>query len=211
MQRLNSNAKIRDLIAEKKLLHELQKKAGLKKVPIIGITTGRFLEVICLFTNPRNILEIGCGTGFSSYFLIKNLVEGCYTGIDLNRERIKEAKEFISGKFPEKNFRFIAGNALSLIPDIEEKFDLVFIDGAKYEYPLYIKTVESRLNSGAIMIADNVFYGNKVFKDKISKHDFNSINGIREYINYVTDSDSFSNYFYDIGDGILISKFFLKK
>lgn len=210
MRKSSSNAEIKDLIAEKKLLCELQKKASLKKIPIINVTVGRFLEAICLFANPENILEIGCGTGFSSYFLIKNLAGGYYTGIDLNRERIKEAREFISRKFPGKNFRFIAGNALNLIPDIKEKFDLVFIDGAKHEYPRYIKTVEDKLNSGAIMIADNIFYGNKIFKDKITKHDFNSVNGIKEYISYVTDSDNFSSYFYDIGDGILVSKF-LKK
>ena len=210
MQRLNNNTEIKDLIAEKKLLRGLQKKAALRKIPIIDISIGRILELICILIRPKKILEIGCGNGFSSYFLIKNLAGGSYTGIDLNKERIKEAEKFISCKLPGKNFRFKAGNALKLIPDIEERFDLVFIDGAKYEYPFYIKAVKVKLNPRALVIADNIFYNNKIFKHKISKHDFNSVNGIKEYISYVTSSDSFRNYFFDISDGISISRF-LKK
>jgi len=195
---------------EKKLLAGLQEEAAFKKIPIIDVTTGRFLEIICLLTGPKNILEIGCGIGFSSYFLVKNLKDGYYTGIDLNHDRVKRAARFIRSKFPEKKFQFLTGNALKLIPEIQCNFDLVFIDAAKYEYPLYIKAVENKLKSGAIVVADNIFYGDKIFKKEISKHDLKSVNGIKEYISYVTDSDSFSSYFFDIGDGISVTKFIKK-
>jgi predicted O-methyltransferase YrrM len=194
-------------LKEEKMLASLKRNADLNKIPVIKNITGRFLEVICLLINPKNILEIGCGTGFSSYFLIKNLKDGFYTGIDLNHNRVKKAKKFIGSKFPEKKLKFLAGDALKIIPGLKCRFDFVFIDAAKYEYPCYIKAVENKLDSDALVIADNIFYGNKIFKSKISEHDFNSINGIKEYINYVTNSDSFSSYFYDIGDGISISKF----
>ncbi|HEY4695797.1 MAG TPA: methyltransferase domain-containing protein [Candidatus Hydromicrobium sp.] len=197
-------------LEEKKMLAGLIKNADLNKVPVIKKITGRFLEIICLFLGPENILEIGCGTGFSSYFLIKNLKKGYYTGIDLNQERVKKAEKFIRSKFPEKKFQFLTGNALKIIPDLKDKFDLVFIDAAKYEYPLYIKAVENKLKSGAIIVADNIFYGDKIFKKEISKHDLKSVNGIKEYISYVTNSGSFSSYFFDTGDGILITEF-LKK
>lgn len=195
---------------EKKLLTGLQEEAALKKIPIIDVTTGRFLEIICLLTGPKNILEIGCGNGFSSYFLVKNLKDGYYTGIDLNHDRVKRATRFIRSKFPKKQFKFLTGNALKLIPELQCNFDLVFIDAAKYEYPLYIKAVENKLKSGAIVVADNIFYGDKIFKKEISKHDLKSVNGIKEYISYVTDSDSFSSYFFDIGDGISVTKFIKK-
>lgn len=195
---------------EKKLLTGLQKEAAFKKIPIIDVTTGRFLEIICLLTSPKNILEIGCGNGFSSYFLVKNLKDGYYTGIDLNHDRVKRAEEFIRSKFPKKQFKFLTGNALKLIPELQCNFDLVFIDAAKYEYPWYIKAVEAKLDFGALIIADNIFYKNKIFKSKISKHDFKSVNGIKEYISYVTNSDSFSSYFFDISDGISVTKFIKK-
>ncbi len=210
MQWLNSNTEIKDLIAEKKLLRRLQKKADLKKIPIIDIAAGRLLELVCLLVRPKNILEIGCGTGFSTYFLVKNLKGGSYTGIDLNQERVGEAKKFLVNKFPEEKIRFLTGNALKIIPDLKSKFDLIFIDAAKYEYPFYIKAMENKLKSGAIIIADNIFYGGKIFRKENNLHDLKSVNGIKEYINYISNSRCFRSHFIDIGDGISVTEF-LKK
>jgi len=195
---------------EKKLLAGLQKEAAFKKIPIIDESVGRFLELICLLTGPKNILEIGCGSGFSSYFLIKNLKDGRYTGIDLNKQRVKRAERFIRSKFPKKQFKILVGNALKLIPGLQYNFDLVFIDGAKYEYPKYIKTLENKLESGALIIADNIFYKNKIFIKETTGHDLNSVKGIKEYIRYITNSSSFSSYFFDVGDGISITRFIKK-
>lgn len=207
MQRSNSNTEIQNINKERKLLSALRKEAALKKIPIIDISAGRFLELICVLENPDSILEVGCGTGFSSYFLIKSLRGGHYTGIDLNRERIGKAKKFIGSLLPEKKINFLAGNALKIIPELRGKFDLVFIDGAKFEYPRYIRALETKLKPGALIIADNIFYGNKIFKNKIKKHDQNSVNGIREYISYIINFSGFVNYFFDIGDGLSVTKF----
>ncbi|HEY4663023.1 MAG TPA: hypothetical protein VIH07_05030, partial [Candidatus Humimicrobiaceae bacterium] len=95
-------------------------------------------------------------------------------------------------------------------PDLKDKFDLVFIDAAKYEYLLYIKAIENKLKPGAIVVADNIFYGDKIFKKEISKHDSKSVNGIKEYIDYVSSSRGFSSHFFDVGDGISITEFFKK-
>lgn len=202
------------LLEESKFLDKFLKKARAEKIPVINKTTGRFLELICILINPCNILEIGCGIGFSSYFLIKNLKNGNYTGIDLNAERVKRAEEFIKSKFPDRNVRFYTGNALKIIPELAgrtnskySKYDMVFIDAAKFEYPLYIKTVEPALKKGAFIIADNIFYRNKVFDEKINNHDLNSVKGIRDYIDYITDKPCFESYFFDVGDGISFTKY----
>ena len=210
MQWLNSNTEIKDLVTEKKLLRRLQKEAALKKIPIIDITAGRLLELVCILVRPKNILEIGCGTGFSTYFLVKNLKGGSYTGVDLNKERVGAAKKILVNKFPQAKIRFLDGNALKIIPDLKSKFDLVFIDAAKYEYPLYIKAIEDKIKPGAIIIADNIFYSGKIFKKEISRHDSQSIKGIKEYINYISNSGCFRSYFIDVGDGLSVTEF-LKK
>lgn len=201
---------IKSYLKEKTILNNFKKNADIEKIPIINKITGRFLELVCFLTGPKNILEIGCGNGFSSYFLIKNLKDGYYTGIDLNQDRIKRAERFIMSKFPKKQFKFLTGDALKLVPELQYNFDLVFIDAAKYEYPHYIKTIENKLESGALIIADNIFYKNKIFKRETGKHDLNSIKGIKEYIRYITDSDNFSSYFFDIGDGISVTRFIKK-
>lgn len=201
------NNRINLYLKENKILDDFFKKACDEKIPVIDKNTGRFLELACILVNPCNILEIGCGIGFSSYFLVKNLKYGNYTGIDLNSERVKRAEEFIKSNFPEKKCKFLAGNALKMIPELDYKYDMVFIDAAKLEYPLYIKTVRPRLEKGALVIADNIFYKNKIFNEKINSHDLNSVTGIREYINYVTNNPFFESHFFDIGDGISIAKY----
>ena len=204
---MKQNSSINLYLKENKILDGLLKKAYIEKIPVVDKNTGRFLELICILANPRNILEIGCGIGFSSYFMIKNLKDGKYTGIDLNAERAKRAEEFIRRNFPEKKCRFITGNALKIIPELGSKYDMVFIDGAKFEYPFYIKIVKSKLRNGALIIADNIFYKNKIFNKKVGSHDLNSVNGIREYIDYVTNDRYFESNFFDVGDGLSVVKY----
>jgi len=168
----------------------------------------------CLLVKPKSILEIGCGSGYSTYFLIRSLPDGSsYNGIDLNKERLAIAQEFIKSSFPEKSsrkIRFYAGNALKIIPALNQKFNMVFIDAAKHEYPQYIKSLLEKLENNAVVIADNIFYDGKIFKKNTSKHDTNSIKGIKEYIDFITSSSYFQSHFLDIGDGIAVSIFLSK-
>ena len=95
-------------------------------------------------------------------------------GIDLNKERLAIAQEFIKSSFPEKSsgkIQFYAGNALKIIPALNQKFDMVFIDAAKHEYPQYIKSLLDKLEKNALVIADNIFYDGKIFTENTSKHD----------------------------------------
>ena len=89
-------------LKEKKILSSFLKNAGLKKIPVCGPETGRFLELIYLLKKPENILEIGCGNGFSTYFIVKHLsLRGTYIGIDQNRDRLRDGESFISGSFQQ--------------------------------------------------------------------------------------------------------------
>ncbi|MEA2016295.1 MAG: methyltransferase domain-containing protein [Actinomycetota bacterium] len=201
------NKSVSLFLKEKELLDSLFKSARREKIPVIDKETGRFLEIICLLENPKNILEIGCGTGFSSYFLIKNLKSGNYTGIDLNKERVRRAEKFIRSRFESGSLKFLGGSAVEIIRGLKGKFDLVFIDGAKFEYPSYIKSLEGKLEEGALIIADNILYKDKVFEEEVSGHDSNSVIGIREYIKYITEDKRFKSRFFDIGDGISVTEF----
>ena len=80
-----------------------------------------------------------------------------YTGIDMNRQRLEDAQELINRHFPEKNHSFLWGNALKLTPELEGIFDMVFIDAAKFEYPLYLEAVSGNIKEGSVIIADDIF------------------------------------------------------
>ena len=246
LSRIKQIPRIKEYLEETDFLKIARAKAESRKIPIVDDETGRFLELICYLLKPQKILEIGCGTGYSTYFLLKHLfpelaaaeavagkmnvqkMQFSYTGIDLNRERLREAYLFIGGLInkPIKpgsdgsslksvlegknicyNFEFIHGNAIKIIQSIPEKYDLVFIDAAKFEYPYYLEAVKGKLKDGCAVIADNIFYSGKIFHEEILKHDGNSVAGLKEYIGSVTGKAAFETSFFNIGDGLAFSIF----
>jgi len=196
---------LENFLSEKKSLKKIADVSKNNKVPVISNDVGRLLETIIFLRQPENILEIGCGEGYSTYYLIKNLEKGSYTGIDLNKKRIEKAENFISSSFPKKKVSFMHGNALKIIPEIKESFDFIFIDAAKYEYPGYLEILLNKLNENAIIVADNVFIDEKIFSNYVKDHDKNSVKGIKEFIKFINNSNLLKTIFLDIGDGVSVS------
>ena len=194
-------------LEEKKFLKGLEEKSRSQKIPVISIETGAFLEFAVLIKKPNKILEIGCGNGFSTYFLVKNLQGSSrYTGIDLNKDRLSSAESFIRKRFKGIEMEFISGNALEVIVDLDEKFDLVFIDAAKFEYPGYLDIILKKLNKGALIIADNIFYNGKIFSHAPLKRHKKSIEGIKEYLKMLNSNNGIiKTDLIDVGDGLAIS------
>jgi len=196
------------IFSEKERLDNLKKVSIEKKIPIISYEVGRLLESIVFLLKPESILEIGCAEGYSSYFLIKNMPEySSYTGIDLNKERLYKAKQFISSNYPELDCSFFGGNALNIIPTLEKEFDFIFIDGAKFEYPHYLIAVIEKLKAQATIITDNIFYSEKIFSNIIKEHDKKSVAGLKNFIELINNKNMFDTVFIDIGDGVSISRF----
>jgi predicted O-methyltransferase YrrM len=190
---------------ERDFLKTILEKSALRKIPVIEIEAGRLLEVVSLIYRPKEVLEIGCGIGFSTYFILKNLHGARYTGIDLNASRLSEAKQFIQSRFSGQETNFIAGNALSILPILTMDFDLVFIDGAKHEYPQYFEAIISKTKKNSVIIADNILYKNKVLKKNILKRDTNSVHGIKKFIELISNKKLFDTTIIDIGDGLSVS------
>lgn len=198
---------LRDFQKERVSLKELAEESLKEKIPVITNEVGRLLETMVFLIQPKNILEIGCGEGYSTYYIVKNLENGAYCGIDLNRKRLERAKRFISNGFPDKKISFIHGNALKLIPDLSENFDFIFIDAAKYEYLSYLDILLEKLVHEAVIIADNVFFSEKIFSNYVKEHDKNSVKGLKEFIKFIKNTNLFKTIFLDISDGVSVSIF----
>ncbi|MFO7928109.1 MAG: methyltransferase domain-containing protein [Candidatus Humimicrobiaceae bacterium] len=197
---------VKDYLEEKKFQGKFRNYAELEKIPIISNTVGQFLSFFCALKKPASILEIGCGIGYSSYFLLKNSPKANYIGIDLNKERAKIAKQKLKQLFPAKRIKILIGDAIKKVKELDCQADLVFIDGAKHEYPDYLKSLLGKVRRHGYIIADNVLYKNKVLSKKINAHDTNSVEGIREYIMLVSNKNNFKTYFFGIDDGISVSE-----
>jgi predicted O-methyltransferase YrrM len=192
--------------SERDLLEQFEKESRSKKIPVIEKDTGYLLEITVILINPSSILEIGCGNGFSTYFLIKNLGNGAkYTGIDMNRERLSSAIKFIENRFPETDTEFICGNALKILPGISQKYDFVFIDGAKFEYPLYLREIIKNISKNTIIITDNILFGDRIISSSQKEHYRRTVMGLKKYLSIISNEKYFNTTIVGTGDGIAVS------
>jgi len=194
---------------KQRILENYRKKAIKEKIPVLKPEAGSFISFFCWLKKPKSILEIGCGCGYSSYFLIENLMQGSYIGIDLNKKRAEKAESFLAENFNTKNISIITGDALIVISEIDQKFDLVFIDGAKYQYPDYLQALMGKVKRHGYVIADNIFYLNRLPGTNLDKHHKNSGQGIKDYLQLIKNTNNFNSTIYNIGDGLSVSEVLL--
>ena len=155
---------------EDEVLCELKRETYLKvQMPqmLSGNIQGRFLETISRCMQPKRILEIGTFTGYSAICLAQGLSkDGLLYTIDIN----EELQEMVSKYFAKANLtgkiKQLIGDARKLIPELNEIFDLVFIDADKTSYPLYYDLVFDKVRTGGYIIADNVLWSGKVIEEK---------------------------------------------
>lgn len=191
---------------ENNLLYELDRETHLKTFyprMLSGLTQGKFLEMVSCMIRSDVILEIGTFTGYSAICLAKGLTEkGTLHTIELNPE-IQDLSEkyIINSGFDQKIKRHI-GNALEVIPTIEETFDLVFIDADKENYLNYYKLVIDRVKPGGFILADNALWGGKVVQ-KISNLD-KETKGIIEFNDFIQEDSRVENVLVSLRDGIMM-------
>lgn len=131
-----------------------------------GHLQGQALRMFALMTKPKYILEIGTYTGYSALCLVDGLQSGgkLYT-IDINAELHDMVLRYVGLAEKTEQIEAIVGNAMEIIPTLDVRFDMVFIDADKENYGNYFDLVIDRLNPGAIIIADNVLWSGKVILD----------------------------------------------
>jgi predicted O-methyltransferase YrrM len=163
---------------EPKILKELSKETWQKVLNprmLSGAFQGRVLSMISKIIQPKNILEIGTYTGYSALCLAEGLSsEGKIYTVDKNEElETLQNKYFEKSGYRNQIEQFV-GNAIEIIPTFDTKFDLVFIDADKSNYINYFHLIIDKMNSGGIILSDNVLWSGKVVekldpKDKDTK------------------------------------------
>lgn len=191
---------------ESDLLYKINRETHLEVLHprmLSGNFQGRFLSLLSKMIRPRRILELGTFTGYSALCLAEGLQkDGELITIDKNIELGKRIQNYFNESDYSQQIKLKIGNALDILDEIDLDFDLVFIDADKSNYLNYIKKLESKLKSGAVILADNVLWSGKVIepldpKDKDTKIllDFNA---------YVQNSPLFENLLLPVRDGLLM-------
>ena len=128
-----------------------------------GHLQGRVLSFLSNMIRPNAILEIGTYTGYSALCLAEGLsAHGTLLTIDKNMELYDRANAYFSESEFASKIKMLKGNALTIVPDLKQKWDLIFIDADKENYQSYYDLTLPNLNKGGFIIADNVLWSGKV-------------------------------------------------
>ncbi len=191
---------------ESELLSALNRETWQKIVMprmLSGHIQGRFLSMISKLQRPERILEIGTYTGYSALCLVEGLSESgkLYT-IDINDELQPIQDKYFEKSSRKESIHRLFGDALSIIPELNEEFDLVFIDADKDNYINYYNLLIDRLKPGAILLADNVLWSGKVTKPA-STNDLET-RILQEFNILVTRDARVENILLPIRDGLMM-------
>ncbi|MDQ3063192.1 MAG: O-methyltransferase [Acidobacteriota bacterium] len=190
---------------ENEILRQLRRKTDSErndKQMLSGFYQGRLLSMLSRMIAPRRILEIGTFMGYSALCLAEGLTtNGKIITLDIDEETNRMAKEFWAQTEYQNKIESILGNASEVISNLDETFDLVFIDADKPNYANYYDAVFPKIRIGGIVIADNVLRGGRVLdaengdEDTVALHEFNK---------KVQADEKVSNILLAVRDGLMV-------
>lgn len=188
-------------------LEKIKVKALENHIPIIMDDT---LEVVGDLLNkikPKFILEIGTAVGYSAMCFSKYISENGYIDtIEREHERVEEAKKNIELVGILDKINIIEGDAVEILPTINKKYDVVFIDAAKGKYPIFLKEALRLINKNGYIIADNVLYKGYVMSDYNKHKQRTAVRNLREFIAEITKNPTLETKILEVGDGLAITK-----
>ncbi len=188
-------------------LGEIQKLAYKENVPIIHNDVVRLLSFILSVKRPKFILEIGAAIGFSSALMSKYLKDGGFIDtidrFDIMIEHFKENREKLG--LTEK-INLIEGDAADILPKLDKKYDVIFLDGAKGQYIQFLPHCIRLLNVGGILIADDILQGGAIACDRFSvvRRQRTIHTRMRKFLNEICNNDILETSILTIGDGVAL-------
>ncbi len=193
---------------EPELLQQLSRETHLKVLQprmLSGHFQGRILSMLTKIICPSRILEIGTYTGYSALCMAEGLPEnGEIHTIDINEELFDIQRKYFNLSTYGKQIKQYTGNALKIIPEMPMTFDMVFIDADKENYSRYFDIVIRKMNSGGIILSDNVLWSGKVL-EKTEKGDL-ATKVLKEYNIKLNNDPRVETVLLPIRDGLTVSR-----
>ena len=188
-------------------LEKIKQKALEEHIPIIMDDTLEVVDKILKEVKPTKILEIGTAVGYSAMCFSEYLQEeGRIDTIERDEERIAEAKINIKNVGVADKIKIYEGDAVEILPTLDEKYDVVFIDAAKGKYPFFLKEALRMIKPTGVILADNILYKGYVMSDYNKHKQRTAVRNLREYIKEVTENPNIETEILEVGDGLAVSK-----
>ena len=187
-------------------IEELEKYAKEKNVPIMQKDGIEFLTNYIKNNNIKNILEIGSAIGYSAIkmALVDSGVK--VTTIEKDKERYIEALDNINSFNLKDRINIILSDALEV--NLNETYDLIFIDAAKAQYIKFFLKFDKNLKKGGIIVSDNLSFHGLVENENLTnnRNTKQLVRKIKRYIEFLKNNKNYETVFYNLGDGVSISK-----
>lgn len=169
-----------------------------------GHLQGRVLSMFSKMIRPERILEIGTYTGYSALCLAEGLKpEGKLHTVDINEELEGKVRGFFEESAYKNQIVYHIGDARDIVPELKERWDLVFIDADKINYALYYDLVTDQVRPGGFIIADNVLWSGKVV-DEGGRKPGKDTEAILSFNKKVHEDKRVQNVLFPIRDGLMV-------
>ena len=194
-------------MANYEYLKDIEKYGRDNKIPILLDESLEYIENILKEVKPNRVLEIGTAIGFSSICFSQFLADdGRIDTIEIESLRVEQANENIEKVGVQDRIRVLEGDALDILPYLQEKYDVVFIDAAKGKYNEFFEHALRLTQKGSIIIADNVLYKGYVLSDYNKHKQRTAVNKLREFIDMVLHDENLDAKLVEIGDGLIVAR-----
>jgi len=192
---------------EPEILSKLNKETHQKILQprmLSGHLQGRFLSLISKIKSPFHILEIGTYTGYGTICLAEGLAtNGKIFTIDRNEELINIQNKYFEESGNRDRIVQLTGSATEILMDLDENFDLIFIDADKENYIKYFEIVSKKLNPNGIIISDNVLWSGKVVEESDGDQETNTL---KKFNSLLSKDERFETIILPLRDGLSISR-----
>ena len=145
------------------VLTEMEEQAAIRSIPIVGPAVGRILSQLALISDAKNVFEMGSAIGYSTIWWARAIADGgrvIYT--DGDRKNAEEARGYFERAAVANRITVRVGDALELLSEQTQQFDIIFCDLDKEDYPRAFRMALPRLRKGGLLVADNVLWSGKV-------------------------------------------------
>ncbi|MCF6465652.1 O-methyltransferase [Clostridium sp. Cult2] len=199
---------IRSLIPEHKgYLKEMEEYAEDNHIPIIEREVAQLLKVILKIYKPKNILEIGTAIGYSALIMANSTEDNCcITTIERREDMVEIAEKNINNTIFKERIKIVNGEAETILPTLEEKYDFIFLDAAKGQYLDFFNKCVNLLENRGIIVSDNVLFKGMVASDKlVIRRKKTIVKRLREYLNFINHLEGYESCIIPIGDGVALT------
>lgn len=188
-------------------LKKIKEKALEDKIPIIMDDTLEVIDKILKDKKPSKILEIGTAVGYSAICFSEYLDDDGYIDtIEREEDRVSQARENIKKAEVGDKINILFGDAVEILPTLNKRYDVAFIDAAKGKYPFFLKEALRMLSEDGIIIADNVLYKGYVMSNYNKHKQRTAVRNLREFIKELQENSELEVEILEVGDGLAVAK-----